>query len=137
MESLYTLIWFMLACAAVLGLAVLYSMGLMNLSAREYEYMFMGVMGYPLKSIILSQLKGTLLQLLLAIPAGFLLGYGILNVVEPAFSGDNFVLSAAIFSRSYLVAGIMVAVMAGFMTLVSARHIDGLDVVEGLKVRDE
>lgn len=137
MESLNTLIWFMLACAVILGLTVLYSVGLMNLSSREYEYMFMGVMGYPLKSIMLSHIKETVLQLLIAIPAGFLSGYGILNVVKAEFSGDNFVIATAIFSQSYLFAGAMVAVMAAFMVFVSARHIDRLDIVEGLKVRDE
>lgn len=137
MESLNTLIWFMLACAVILGLTVLYSVGLMNLSSREYEYMFMGVMGYPLKSILLSHLKETAMQLLLAIPIGYLAGYGILNIVKTEFSGDNFVISTAIFSQSYLLAGAMVVIMAAFMTFVSARRIDGLDIVEGLKARDE
>ncbi len=53
------------------------------------------------------------------------------------FSGDSFVMSTAIFPQSYLLAGIILIVMAGIMALVSARHIGGLDIVEGLKVRDE
>lgn len=137
LESLNTLIWFMLACAVVLGVTVLYSIALMNLSAREFEYMFMGVMGYPLKSILLSHVKETALQLLLAIPAGFLLGYGILGAVKAEFSGDSFVILTAIFPQSRLFAGALVVAMAALMVLVGARHIDGLDIVEGLKARDE
>ncbi len=137
MKSLNTLIWFMLACAVILGLTVLYSVGLMNLSSREYEYMFMGVMGYPLKSIMLSHVKETALQLLLAIPAGFLLGHGILGIVKTEFSGSNFVILTAIYPQSYVYAGAMAAAMAAFMALVSARRIDSLDIVEGLKARDE
>lgn len=137
MKSLNTLIWFMLACAVILGLTVLYSVGLMNLSAREYEYMFMGVMGYPLKGIMLSHIKETFLQLILALPLGFITGYGILNVVKSEFSSDSFVLFAAIYPRSYLCAGIMVVTMTAFVALISARHINGLDIVEGLKAREE
>ncbi len=137
MESLNVLIWFMLACAVILGLTVLYSVGLMNLSSREYEYMFMGVMGYPLKSIMLSHCKETVLQLFLAIPFGFLLGNGILNMVKTEFSGDNFVISTAIFVQSYFFSGIIVVFMAIIMAFVSARHISRLDIVEGLKARDE
>ncbi len=137
MESLNVLIWFMLACAVILGLTVLYSVGLMNLSSREYEYMFMGVMGYPLKSIMLSHIKETVLQLLLAIPSGFFLGYELLNMVKTEFSGDNFVISTAIFAQSYFFSGIIVVFMALIMAFVSARHISRLDIVEGLKVRDE
>ena len=62
------LIWFLISCAVALGFTVLYSVGLINLSAREYEYMFMGVMGYPHKSIIMAHAKETVLQLRVACP---------------------------------------------------------------------
>ncbi len=137
MESLNTLIWFMLACAVILGLTVLYSVGLMNLSAREYEYMFMGVMGYSLKSIMFAHVKETVLQLIPAIPAGFLLGNALLGAVKTEFSGDSFVLSAAIFPQSYLITGVIVIVMAAFIAFLSGRRIGRLDIVEGLKIRDE
>jgi putative ABC transport system permease protein len=137
MESLNTLIWFMLICAVILGVTVLYSVGLINLSAREYEYMFMGVMGYPLKSIMYSHIKEAILQLIIAIPSGLLLGYGILNIVKGAFSSDNFVLMAAIYRQSYVLSGTIVVVMVAFIALISMRYIDRLDIVGGLKASDE
>lgn len=137
MESLNTLIWFMLACAVILGLTVLYSVGLMNLSAREYEYMFMGVMGYSLKDIMSAHIKETLVQLVLALPAGFALGYGILCAVKPAFSGDNFVLSTAIYPESYVYAGVTVIMMSAVNAIISGFYINKLDIVEGLKVINE
>jgi len=137
MKSLNTLIWFMLACAVILGLTVLYSVGLMNLSAREYEYMFMGVMGYPLKSIMSAHIKEAAMQLMFALPAGFALGYGILNVVKTAFSGDNFVLDAVILPASFACAGGAVIAMAVLIACYSMHHISGLDIVEGLKATEE
>ncbi|MGE5614704.1 MAG: ABC transporter permease [Bacillota bacterium] len=137
MESLSTLVWFMLACAVILGLTVLYSVGLMNLSAREYEYMFMGVMGYSLKSIMVAHIKETVMQLVIALPVGFALGYGILNIVKTAFSGDNFVLSSAIYPESYAYAGVIVIMMSAVIAVISGFHINRLDIVEGLKVINE
>jgi len=137
MESLNTLIWFMLACAVILGLTVLYSVGQMNLSAREYEYMFMGVMGYSLKSIISAYIKEMVMQLFLALPAGFELGYGILRAVKTAFSGDSFVLSIAIYSESYVYAAIIVIMMSALNAVISCSYISRLDIAEGLKVINE
>lgn len=132
MESLNTLIWFMLSCALIPGFMVLYSVGQMNLSAREFEYMFMGIMGYPLISIMKAHIKETVLQLVPALPAGFILGNIILQAVKAPFSNENFVMSFEIYAQSYIYAGIMVIFIAVLIAAYSAWHIDRLDIVEGL-----
>jgi len=137
MESMSVLIWFMSACAVLLGFIVLYSVGLINLSAREYEYMFMGVMGYPHKSIMSAHVKEALIQLVLAIPLGFLLGNIILESIKGEFSGSGFVISAAIYPRSYLLSALSVIGVTAVMALVTSRHVGKLDLVQGLKVQDE
>ena len=137
MESLSVLILFMIFCSVVLGFTVLYSVGMINLSAREYEYMFMGVMGYPRKQILLAHAKETIVQLFLAIPLGFLLGNILLESIKGEFSGDNFVIQPAVFSQSYLFSALVVIVVTGLMALVTSHHIGRLDIVEGLKAQDE
>jgi len=137
MESMSVLIWFMISCSVVLGFTVLYSVGLINLSAREYEYMFMGVMGYPLGKILLAHTKETIIQLILAVPLGFLLGNVLLELIKEEFSGTNFVISPAIYPQSYLISGLAVIAITAVMALVTSRHIDGLDIVEGLKAQDD
>jgi len=137
MESMEVLIWFMIACALLLGFTVLYSVGLINLSAREYEYMFMGVMGYPRKSIIAAHIKETTMQLALAIPLGFLFGNLLLELIKDEFSGSSFVVAAAIYPQSYIISAVSVVVVTALMALVTSRHIERLDIVEGLKARNE
>jgi putative ABC transport system permease protein len=137
MESMSVLLWFMIFCALVLGFTVLYSVGLINLSAREYEYMFMGVMGYPHKSILSAHAKETVLQLLLAIPLGFIVGNLLLEAIKGEFSGSSFVIAAQIFPPSYLISAACVVGVSAIMAAVTSRHIKGLDIVEGLKARDE
>jgi putative ABC transport system permease protein len=137
MESMAVLIWFMIACSVVLGFAVLYSVGLINLSAREYEYMFMGVMGCSHRSIMAAHVKETLVQLLLAVPLGFAAGNLLLESIKGEFSGSNFVISAAIYPGSYVMTFVAVVVVTAAMGFVTSRHIGGLDIVEGLKAREE
>lgn len=137
MESMSVLIWFMIACSVVLGFTVLYSVGLINLSAREYEYMFMGVMGFPHKGIMAAHIKETLFQLVLAVPLGFLTGNLLLDSIKGEFSGSNFVISAAILPQSYYLSAVTVIGVTAVMAAVTSRHIDRLDIVEGLKAQDD
>jgi len=137
MESMAVLIWFMIACSIVLGFTVLYSVGLINLSAREYEYMFMGVMGYPHKSIMLAHAKETIMQLIFAIPLGFVFGNVLLESIKGEFSSSNFVIASVIYPQSYLFSAVSVIGVTAVMALVTSKHIKKLDIVEGLKARDE
>ena len=135
MESMSVLVIFLIACSVILGFTVLYSVGMINLSAREYEYMFMGVMGYPHKRIMSAHIKEAIVQLALAIPLGFLFGHILLESIRGEFSGDNFVVSTAIFPQSYFAAATVVAAVTVLMGFVTSRHIGRLDIVEGLKAK--
>ena len=136
-ESISVLIWFMIVCSVILGITVLYSVGLINLSAREYEYMFMGVMGCSHRSIVLANAKEALLQLFLAIPLGFVAGRLFLEVIKDEFSGSHFVISALVSPLSYAVSAVGVIAVTAIMAAVMSQHIDRLDIVEGLKMQGE
>jgi putative ABC transport system permease protein len=137
MESMEVLILFMIACAVLLGFTVLYAVGLINLSAREYEYMFMGVMGYSHKSIIAAHIKETLLQLAIALPLGFFGGFMLLEAIKGEFSSGNFVIASRIAPASNAAAAIAVVLVTAVMTVITSRHIDKLDIIEGLKAQDD
>ncbi|MCL2696878.1 MAG: FtsX-like permease family protein [Oscillospiraceae bacterium] len=137
MESMEVLIWFMIACSLILGFTVLYAVGLINLSAREYEYMFMGVMGYPHKSIIAAHIKETLVQLALALPLGFSGGFLLLEAIKGEFSNNNFVIASIITPASNFYAATAVAGVTVIMAAVTSRHVRRLDIVEGLKAQDD
>lgn len=137
MEVLSIVIWLMIILSTILGVTVLYSVGMINLSAREYEYMFMGVMGYPRKSILMAHAKETIIQLVFAIPLGFYFGNLLLKNTEDQFSSNSFVLSGVIFPQSYFISSLLVISVTAFMAFVTSHHIERLDVVDGLKVQDD
>ena len=137
MEVMSVLIWLMIGFSVVLGFTVLYSVGMINLSAREYEYMFIGVMGYPHKKILTAYIKEITFQLILAIPASFYLGYLLLDNIRGAFSNNNFVIPAVILPQSYIVSALSVIGVTAVTVFITSRHIERLDIVEGLKARDD
>ncbi len=137
MESMSVLIWFMIACSVILGITVLYSVGLINLSAREYEYMFMGVMGYSHKSIMAAHIKETAVQWMLSLPIGFLLGNLLLAGIKDEFSGNSFAIADMIYPKSYFISALSVAGVTALMAFVTSRSIGKLDIVEGLKSQEE
>jgi hypothetical protein len=60
-----------------------------------------------------------------------------LKCCKAGISGDNFVLSAAIFPESYVYAGVIVIMMSVLNAIISGNYISKLDIVEGLKVINE
>ena len=137
MDSLIVLVFFMLLCAVVLGVAVLYSVGQINLAARSHEYLFMGVMGYGRNRVLAAHLRETVLQLVIAIPLGYALGNGLLLWIKDSFSGEGFVLAAAIFPQTYILAALVTVGITALMIPALLRFIDRMDIVEGLKVQEE
>lgn len=137
MESITVLIFFMIACAVVLGVAVLYSVGQINFAARSHEYLFMGVMGYGRGRILAAHIKETVLQLILAIPLGYVLGHLLLELIKWEFSEDTFVVAVAVYPGSYILAALLTILITGMMLPLLLRQIDKMDIVEGLKEQGE
>lgn len=137
MQSMTVIIWLLLFCSLLLGFTVLYSVGLINLSAREHEYMFMGVMGYGRGAIMRAHCKETLLHLCIAIPAGALVGRFLLEAIKGEFSGENFVVASTVYPGSYVLAAVLAVLVTAAMALVTAKHVEKLDIVEGLKAQCE
>lgn len=136
-QTLDMLIYIMLICALVLGIAVLYTVGLMNLSARENEYMLMSTMGYGRKKIMLTYIKEILIQILFAMPIGFLFGNLLIYAIQGQFSNSSFVVKATVYPLSYLLSIGIVLLIGTIIYFVTDRQIKKLDIVEGLKAQDD
>lgn len=137
LDNLGILIIFLIVCSVILGITVILCMNLMNLTVREFEYMFMNIMGYSKQRILMAIGKETILQLLLALPIGFFLGYQLLQAIKGEFSQNTFALYPIISIKSYLISTVIVLLMGSSRLLLSNRYIEKLDIVEGLKVQDD
>lgn len=137
LKTIQALIDFLVLFSVVLGIAVLYAVGIINLTARNYEYVLLKVMGYGMKEILWAYAKETVIQMLLAIPLGVALGHLVLGGIKDEFSNDSFDLVPYIYGQSYLLTlGVFmgVIILIGFMNY---QYIKKINMVEGLKSREE
>lgn len=137
LKTINTLIMVLIGFAVVLGIAVLYAVSIINLTTRNYEFNLLKVMGYTTKSIMHAIIKENILQMLLAIPLGFFMGFAVIGAVKGEFSSDSFMLIPHIDSVSYLYAALILIAVVSLIALFSIRFINKINVVEGIKERDE
>ena len=135
--TIYLLVQILIFIAFLLGATSLYGVGVITLATRRYEFTLLKVMGYTTKEIMIASLKETITQIILAIPTGIAAGYGILYLVKKPFSSKLFSFIPHIYDESYMHAIILLIVAIFLVSIMSAHYVDKLDMVEGLKDREE
>lgn len=130
---IYSLIFF----AMVLGVAVLFAIMTINIASREYEFVLLRVMGYSPLQIIVAYIKELLIQIIIALPLGIVLGNLMLMGIGDAFSTDAFEMIGRIYPTSYLYSFLLLISVMVIVTFFAFRKINKLDLVAGLKEREE
>ena len=121
----------------VLGVAALYSVSTIALLARQYEFVILRVMGYSPREISLAYLKELVMQFLVGLPLGLVGGYYLTSFVARQFANSQMLFASFINWDTYVYSALAAALVIGFVWLVSLRKIARLQLVEGLKGRDE
>ena len=135
--TIYLLVQILIFIAFLLGATSLYGVGVITLATRRYEFTLLKVMGYTTKEIMIASLKETITQVIVAIPLGIAAGYGILYLVKKPFSSKLFSFVPHVYSSSYGLAIILLIAVIFLVALMSTHYINKLDMVEGLKDREE
>ena len=121
----------------VLGVAALYSVSTIALLARQYEFVILRVMGYSPRDISLAYLKELGVQFVVGLPFGFIGGYYLTSFVARLFANSQMLFEAFINWDTYAYSALAALIVIGFVSLISLRKIARLQLVEGLKGRDE
>ena len=137
LDGLGIIIILLVACGVVLGLTVIICLNMMNLSAREFEYMFMSIMGYSKKQILIAITKEIIAQLIISVPLGLVMGYQLINAIKGAFSQNTFALYPFINLSTYIIVTVIVLIMSMTRLISSNKFINKLDIVEGLKIQED
>ena len=135
--TIYLLVQILIFIAFLLGATSLYGVGVITLATRRYEFTLLKVMGYTTKEIMLASLKETITQVIIAIPVGILAGYGILYLVKKPFSSKLFSFVPHVYNYSYALAIGLLIIVIFLVSLMSMHYVNKLDMVEGLKDREE
>ena len=133
----YQYIIMLVLFSLLLGVATLYSIASISLLARQYEFVLLRVMGYSRGEIIRAYAKELLLQAVVAVPVGFILGYILINTVDSAFSTESMIFRAYIAPLTYVYATLLLLAIIGVVILQAWRQLNKQKLVEGVKAREE
>lgn len=137
LSTINFMITILIGFAFILGITVLFAVNMINLTARRYEFIILKVMGYSTKEIIFASIKENIIQMIISIPTGFIFGNSLLFAIKDEFSNDSFLLMPHIYIQSYLMAALMLIVITILVLLYSIKIINRLNIVEGLKERED
>lgn len=122
--------------AVIIAVGVVYNNARINLSERAWELASLRVLGFTQAEASWLLLGEMLLLLLLALPVGMYLGYGLVLLLAELLKSDQFHFPVVIQSRTYAWAVLCVVVASACSAAVVRRRIHTLDMVAVLKVRE-
>lgn len=124
------------AYALFIAVGVIYNSIRIALEERTTELATLRVLGFSLNEVFKVFLGELILQLLCAIPLGFLVGHGLAAWVIHLLRNDFFTVPLVVAPSTYLIATATILAAAVFSALVIRRKINQFNLVDTLKVMD-
>ncbi len=121
---------------AFIAFGVVYNSARIALSERGRELASLRVLGFTRAEVGYILLGEIGLMTLVAIPIGFLFGYGLSAYLAAAFASDLYRVALVVEPATYALAASVVLVSFAVSSVLIWRRIAGLDLVEVLKTRE-
>lgn len=135
-ENLTTMTIVFSLLGGLIAVGVVYNAARIQLSERAHELASLRVLGFSRFEVGYVLVGELMLLTALAIPFGWVAGYGFAALMAEGFSTDVVSLPLVISRRTYAVAGVLVFVAALGAALVVRRRLDRVDLVSALKQKE-
>jgi putative ABC transport system permease protein len=135
-ENLLTMVGIYTLIGVLIAVGVVYNAARIQLSERSYELASLRVLGFSRGEVGYVLVGEMMLLTLVAIPLGWLAGYGMAVALVAAMSTDLFQIPFYISRRTFALAGLVVFLAALASALMVRRRLDRVDLVTALKARD-
>ena len=122
--------------ASVIAVGVVYNNARIALSERAWELASLRVLGFTRAEVSAMLLGEMAIVIAVALPAGMLLGRGLVELITELMKSDQLHFPVVIAARTYAWAALSVMIAGAASALVVRRHIDHLNLVEVLKTRE-
>lgn len=130
MKSMIILIIFV---AILLGVVIIYNMGVLSFSERVYQFATLKVLGFKDKQIKKIFIKQNTMISIFSIIIGLPLGYYLVDYLFKNAIKDSYDFSAYILPYTYIYAGIGMLVVSYLVSLFLSKKINNIDMVSSLK----
>ena len=135
-ENILVMRSFIIFFAAVIAIGVVYNSARISLSERSRDLATMRVIGFTRNEVSMVLLGEITLFTLIAIPLGWVIGYGLAGMMASGLDTDNYRIPLVISRNTYALATVVVIAATFFSGLVVQRRIFHLDLVGVLKTRE-
>jgi putative ABC transport system permease protein len=122
--------------ASVIAVGVVYNNARIALAERAWELASLRVLGFTRAEVSALLLGELALVIVVAMPLGMALGWGLTNLITEMLKSDQFYFPVIIRARTYAWAALCVVAAGAASALVVRRRIDRLDMVAALKTRE-
>ncbi len=127
---------FLLGFAAIIAVGVIYNAARISLSERGRELASLRVMGFHRREVAILLLGEQAIITLVAIPLGWLIGYGLCYAVTEGIQTDIYRIPFIVEPRTYILSAILICIAAAASGLAVRRRLDRIELVEVLKTRE-
>jgi putative ABC transport system permease protein len=132
-ENLLTVVFIYSALGVLITVGVVYNAARIQLAERAYELATLRVLGFSRGEVGGILVGEIMLLTLLAVPVGWLAGYGFAWVTATGMSSDIIAIPFIVGRQTYAWATILVVVSALVSVLMVRRRLDRVDLVSALK----
>lgn len=135
-ENLEIMTTFLVAFACIITVSVVYNSARIALSERGRELASLRIIGFTKAEVAFILLGEQAILILLAIPVGYLIGYGLSGLMSSAYNSELYRLPLVINNSTYAFTFVVVMLAAFGSGLIIRRQINHLDLIAVLKTRE-
>ncbi|MEO8272152.1 MAG: FtsX-like permease family protein, partial [Aureliella sp.] len=135
-KSVLVMRTFIAGFAAIIAIGVVYNSARISLSERSRDLATMRVIGFSKHEVSTVLLAETALFTLLAIPLGWLIGFGLAALMVRGMDTDNYRIPLVINPSTLGMAALVVVVATLVSAMIVQRRINELDLIGVLKTRE-
>ena len=133
LETVQMMIVLLIVVSAILGFVIIYNLGILSFTEKQYQFATLKVLGFKDKQIKNIFVKQNLWLTIVGIAFGLPLGFWMLDYIFKSALGDNYDFNAYINFVSYLYATVGSFVVSVVVNKVLSRKVKRIDMVSSLK----
>ena len=133
MQTVKTMVVLLIVVSAILGFVIIYNLGILSFTEKQYQFATLKVFGFKNKQIKKIFIKQNLWLSIIGIIIGLPLGYFMIDYIFKSALGDNYDFSATIRWISYLCSTIGSLIVSLVVNKILSRKVNTIDMVSSLK----
>mgnify|MGYP000103814279 CR=1 FL=1 len=133
LETMKTMVVLLIVVSAILGFVIIYNLGILSFSEKQYQFATLKVLGFKSKQIKKIFIKQNIWLTIAAIIIGLPLGFIMTDYIFKSALGDSYDFNAQIKFISYVYAIVGTYIVSIFVNKILAKKVKTIDMVTSLK----